>query len=87
MPTPVRATTADQRARWQRAREYVGTAIRRARVEAGLTQEALAIEAELSRNMLIHLEHGTRAVTFDRLFDIAGALNVEVSSFFPVSNE
>jgi len=57
----------------------VGTNVRRLRLEAGLTQEALAIESGLSRNQLIELEHGRRGVLFERLEDLAVVLNVPVS--------
>lgn len=52
------------------------------RLEAGLTQEALALESGLSRNQLIELEHGRRGVLFERLEDIALALGVETPSLF-----
>lgn len=56
--------------------------MRRLRVEAGLTQEALALESGLSRNQLIELEHGRRGVLFERLDDLARALDVPVSDLF-----
>jgi transcriptional regulator with XRE-family HTH domain len=61
----------------------VGANIRRLRLEAGLTQEALALEAGMARNMLIHVEHGSRSVTFERLYDLAQALGVDASTLTP----
>ncbi len=83
MPTPIKSTTPEQQARWREARRAVGARIRELRTEVGLTQEALAIESGVHRNMLIHVEHGTRAIAYDRLFDLASALGVEVQDLFP----
>lgn len=57
----------------------MGANVRRIRLDAGLTQEALALESGLSRNQLIELEHGRRGVLFERLDDLARALGVPVS--------
>jgi transcriptional regulator with XRE-family HTH domain len=46
----------------------------------GLTQEALALEAGMSRNVLIEVEHGRIGLLYERLFDIAAVLDVEVSN-------
>jgi transcriptional regulator with XRE-family HTH domain len=48
-------------------------------LEAGLTQEALALESGLSRNQLVELEHGRRGGLFERLDDLADALGVPVA--------
>ena len=45
-------------------------------LEAGLTQEALALESGLSRNQLVELEHGRRRGLFERLDDLADALSL-----------
>ena len=68
--------------RWAESRHRVGANVRRLRLEAGLTQEALALESGLSRNQLIELEHGRRGVLFERLEDIALAVGVETPSLF-----
>lgn len=60
----------------------MGGNVRRLRLEAGLTQEALALESGLSRNQLIELEHGRRGVLFERLDDLALALSVRVEDLF-----
>ena len=61
-------------------RQRVGGNVRRLRLEAGLTQEALALESGLRRNHLIELEHGRRGVLFERLDDLALALEVPVTA-------
>ena len=58
----------------------MGERIRKIRLEKGLTQEALALEAGISRNVLIEVEHGRIGLLYERLFDIAAVLDVEVSS-------
>jgi len=58
----------------------VGERIRTIRLEKGLTQEALALEAGISRNVLIEVEHGRIGLLYERLFDIATVLGVEVSN-------
>ena len=58
----------------------MGERIRTIRLEKGLTQEALALEAGISRNVLIEVEHGRIGLLYERLFDISAVLDVEVSS-------
>lgn len=67
-------------AQWQRYRHAVGARIRAARIERGLTQEALALESGVSRNVLIDVEQGRRGLLFERLYDIADALGVSAGS-------
>jgi transcriptional regulator with XRE-family HTH domain len=80
MPTRPSQTDPEQRARWERIRRSVGERIRTIRLEKGLTQEALALEAGISRNVLIEVEHGRIGLLYERLFDIATVLGVEVSN-------
>jgi len=80
MPTRPSQTDPEQRARWERIRRSVGERIRTIRLEKGLTQEALALEAGISRNVLIEAEHGRIGLLYERLFDIATVLGVEVSN-------
>jgi transcriptional regulator with XRE-family HTH domain len=56
----------------------VGDNIRSVRVARGMTQEALALKSGVTRNVLIDVEHGRRGLLYERLFDIAEALDVEV---------
>lgn len=83
MPVSRSSTTPEQREAWERARKLVGSAVREARIESGLTQEALALESGVTRNMLIHIEHGTRGVSFERLYDLASALDIPAASLMP----
>ncbi|OBB11518.1 XRE family transcriptional regulator [Mycolicibacterium conceptionense] len=61
---------------WAQRRRAVGRRIRSVRLERGLTQEALALESGVTRNVLIHVEHGKRGLLFERLYDIADVLGV-----------
>lgn len=70
----------EQQERWAESRRRVGANVRRLRLERGLTQEALALEAGLSRNQLIELEHGRRGVLFERLDDLAVVLQVDAGT-------
>lgn len=66
--------------RWAQHRARVGARVRAERISAGLTQEALALESGLSRNVLIELEWGRRSVLFERLYDLAEVLGVPIST-------
>lgn len=57
----------------------VGARIRELRLEQGLSQEALALESGLSRNMIIGIEWGKKSVAYERLWDIADVLEVPVT--------
>ena len=63
---------------WQRRRQMVGTRIQALRIERGLTQEHLAQLSGVSRNVLMDVEHGRRGLLYERLFDIAEALQLPV---------
>ena len=58
----------------------VGANIVALRTECGLTQEALALRSGISRNVLIDVEHGRRGLLYERLFDLAEALDVSVAA-------
>lgn len=61
---------------WASHRLRVGARIRELRKERGLTQEYLALESGVTRNVLIQVEHGRRGLLFERLFDIAEVLDI-----------
>lgn len=63
-------------AAWEKRRRAVGSRIRALRIERGLTQEALALKSGVTRNVLIDVEHGRRGLLYERLFDIAEALEI-----------
>ncbi|WP_074413214.1 helix-turn-helix domain-containing protein [Mycolicibacterium fortuitum] len=79
MPTRPDQTDPQRAAQWATVRARVGARIRAIRLEKGLTQEGLALASGVTRNVLIHVELGRRGVLYERLFDIADALDVPVS--------
>lgn len=58
----------------------VGANIRELRLQRGMTQEALALTSGVTRNVLIDVEQGKRGLLYERLFDIAEALQVSVEA-------
>lgn len=74
MPTRPSQNDPKRVAAWDRRRRLVGVRVQRARMERGLTQEQLALLSGVSRNVLMDIEHGTRGILLDRIFDIAKAL-------------
>ncbi|MGA4045160.1 helix-turn-helix domain-containing protein [Ralstonia nicotianae] len=56
-----------------------GQVVREARLEKGLTQEALAEQADLHRNFVSLIERGQSKVALDSLFAIADALGTQAS--------
>lgn len=66
-------------AAWQQTRRTVGARIRSLRIERALTQEALALRSGVTRNVLIDVEHGRRGLLYERLFDIAEALDTSIT--------
>lgn len=79
MPTRPQQSSEEQILRWAARRERVGARIRELRLEQDLSQEALALESGLSRNMIIGIEWGRKSVAYERLWDIAAVLDVPVS--------
>ena len=62
---------------WERNLEAVeafGTVLRERRLQAGLTQEQLAFEADIRRNYVSMLELGQNQPTLSMLFTLATAL-------------
>lgn len=78
---PTRPSQTDPRRAqtWERRRRFVGARIRSLREAAGMTQEALALSSGVTRNVLMDVEHGKRGLLYERLFDIAEALQVPVT--------
>ena len=60
----------------------LGAAIRRARAGVGLSQEALAVDAELDRSYVGGIERGEHNLTAMNIVKIAGALNMPPSALF-----
>ncbi len=72
---------------WERIRCSVGNRIREFRIARGMTQEGLALKSGLSRNLLVDVELGKSGLLYERLFDLAAALEVSPSEFLVVTNE
>lgn len=47
-----------------------------------MTQEALALSSGVTRNVLIDVELGRRGLLYERLFDIASALDIDARDLF-----
>ncbi len=58
----------------------LGAAIRSARKEAGLSQEALAVDAELDRSYMGGVERGEHNLTLMNLCRISKALRIKPST-------
>lgn len=82
MPTRPSQLTAEQSRRWESRRLKVGARIRELRLAQDLSQEALALESGLSRNMIIGIEWGRKSVAYERLWDVADVLGVSINSLF-----
>lgn len=57
------------------ARE-IGAAIREARRKRGLTQEQLAVQAEVSRPWLVEVEHGHQRAELDKVLRVLAVLDL-----------
>ena len=57
----------------------LGAELRRARTDAGLTQEQLAFAADLDRSYISLLEHDQKSPTVDTLVRLCAALGVRAS--------
>lgn len=86
MPTRPNQSSQEQTFRWAERRPMVGARIRELRLEQDLSQEALALESGLSRNMIIGIEWGRKSVAYERLWDIADVLDVPISQLLLAPN-
>jgi transcriptional regulator with XRE-family HTH domain len=64
-----------------RRRDF-GSRVRRARVAAGLSQEALAARSGLHRTYVGSVERGERNVSLENIYRLADALGVDVRDLF-----
>jgi transcriptional regulator with XRE-family HTH domain len=78
MPTRPNQNNPERVARWEQSRRHVGANIRSLRTKQGITQETLALISGVTRNVLIDVESGRRGLLYERLFDIADALQVSI---------
>lgn len=60
----------------------LGEAIRRARSQLSLSQEALAVDADLDRSYMGGIERGEHNLTVMNVVKIAGALRIQPSVLF-----
>ena len=68
-------------------RKTIGWNVRRFRVERGLSQERLALEADIDRSYVGRIERGTENVTVAALEAIAKTLGVPVARLFAESDD
>ncbi|WP_234821047.1 helix-turn-helix domain-containing protein [Mycobacteroides abscessus] len=87
MPKARYQTTPERVAQWEQVRLQVGRRIREYRTASGLTQEALALSAGFSRNLLVDVELGKSGLLYERLFDLAAALGVEAHVLLDVGSD
>jgi DNA-binding XRE family transcriptional regulator len=78
VPTRPSQNSPERVAQWMRHREMVGHNVRELRLQRGMTQEDLALRSGVTRNVLISVEFGRRGLLYERLFDLAEALDVPV---------
>jgi len=69
------------------AQALVAWNLRRLRVRCGLSQEALAVDAEIDRTYVSRLERGLENPTVAVIERLAIALKSEISEFFVVPSE
>lgn len=67
--------------------EKIGLAVRRARINARMSQDELALRCQLVRSSITNLEAGRQRVTIETLYVIADALHVTPLSLFPGRSE
>jgi transcriptional regulator with XRE-family HTH domain len=67
-----------------KARALVARNIRRLRVDRGLSQEVLAVDAEIDRTYVSRLERGLENPTVAVLEKLAGALGADIVEFFQI---
>jgi transcriptional regulator with XRE-family HTH domain len=66
-------------------RRVVGRNLKRARLERGLSQEALAHDAQIAPSFLSQIENGIRSPTITKLQDLATTLRIPIVEFFAES--
>ncbi|OQC36280.1 MAG: anaerobic benzoate catabolism transcriptional regulator [Bacteroidetes bacterium ADurb.Bin041] len=59
-----------------------GKNLKRLRLEKGISQESLALSADLDRTYIPSIEKGERNVSIVVVEKLANALNVSISEFF-----
>ncbi len=70
-----------------RPQAALAQAIRRTRLQQGLSQEAVALEADMQPSWLSHLEAGRRNPSWSTVQRLADALGVQVSQLALLAEE
>ena len=65
-----------------KVRRQFGKKVRALRKQKGMTQEALAHEANIERSYMGAIERGQRSPTLDKISAIAKALKIPMSEIF-----
>ena len=64
--------------------DYLGTIVKDARIQAGLTQEEIAAKVGVTAQQIRHIENSRRKPSFDVLYDLIRELYIVTDSiFFP----
>jgi len=63
-------------------KKIFGENLKRLRLEKGISQESLALSADLDRTYIPSIEKGERNVSITVVEKLANALNVNISEFF-----
>ena len=64
-----------------------GKVLRKLRNEAGLSQENLALEADLQRNYISLIELGQNQPTLTTIYKLSGALNIKMSKLIQLVDD
>lgn len=74
----------NQQSEFDQVRDGLAQAIRSARLHAGLSQEALALQADVDRSYVSQLERGVANPSLQILFRIATILEADLKvAFYP----
>lgn len=60
----------------------VGERLRQVRIEKGLSQQWLALEADIPKNQVGRIERGEINTTIGTLYKLSEALNIPISNLF-----
>ena len=59
-----------------------GKEIKKRRIDADISQEELAFKADLHISLISRIENGKANTSFESIFKLAKALNVEINKLF-----
>jgi len=63
-------------------KKQFGDQVKKLRLQKGLSQEALALEADLDRTYIPSIEKGERNVSLEVIEKLAKAFNIKISELF-----